>query len=129
MLPEFTDLAALSFHKHLVDYDGPPLFDPVVCGTTLVYRRSPDDGGLAGIAFIWLRSLCGQDVGTASLSAEVATHKSPMRWERSVATAAGKTNVPSPNQGHVCDSTLDILYPETSLDSTLAAKLLDVNRG
>ena len=127
MLPELTDLAALSFHKHLVYYDGPPLFDPVVCGTTLVSRRSPDDGGLAGISFIWLRSLCGQDVGTGTLNAEIATHELAHAMG-AIGRDGSRNECPSPNQGHVCDSTLDILYPETSLDSTLAARLLDVNR-
>ena len=127
MLPELTTLAALSFHKHLVYYDGAPLFDPAVCGTTLVSRNAPDAGGLAGIAFIWLRSLCGQDIGTGNLNAEVVTHEL-IHAIGAIGRDGSPNECPPPNRGHVCDSELDILYPEASLETTLASKRLDVNR-
>ena len=127
MVPELTDLAELDFHKNLVYYDGPSLYDPTVCGTTLVPRRDPVRGGLGGLAFIWLRSLCGQDVGTGNLNAEVVTHEL-IHGQGFVGTGGSPNECPEPNRGHICDSELDILYPEATLETTLAAKRLDVNR-
>jgi hypothetical protein len=126
MVPELTDLAELDFHKNLVYYDGPSLYGPTVCGTTLVPRNDPVRGGLGGLAFIWLRSLCGQDVGTGNLNAEVVTHEL-IHGLGFVGTGSSLNECPEPNRGHVCDSELDILYPEATLETTLAAKRLDVN--
>ena len=126
MVPELTDLAELAFHKNVVYYDGPSLYDPTVCGTTLVPRNDPVRGGLGGLAFIWLRSLCGQDVGTGNLNAEVVTHEL-IHGQGFVGTGGSLNECPEPNRGHVCDSELDILYPEATLETTLAAKRLDVN--
>ena len=127
MVPELTELAELSFHKNLVYYDGPSLYDPTVCGTTLVPRRDPVRGGLGGLAFIWLRSLCGQDVGTGNLNAEVVTHEL-IHGQGFVGTAGSPNECPEPNRGHTCDSEHDILHPEATLETTLAEKRLDVNR-
>lgn len=127
MVPELTSLAELDFQKNVVYYDGPSLYDPTVCGTTLVPRRDPVRGGLGGLAFIWLRSLCGQDVGTGNLNAEVVTHEL-IHGQGFVGTGSSPNECPEPNRGHVCDSELDILYPDATLETTLAAKRLDVNR-
>ena len=127
MVPELTDLAELDFHKNLVYYDGPSLYDPTVCGTTLVPRRDPVRGGLGGLAFIWLRSLCGQDVGTGNLNAEVVTHEF-IHGQGFVGTGGSPNECAEPSRGHTCDSELDILYPEATLETTLAEKRLDVNR-
>ena len=126
MVPELTALAALSFHKNVVYYDGPSLYDPTVCGTTLVPRNNPEGGGLGGLAFIWLRSLCGEDVGTAGLNAEVATHEL-IHGLGFVGRDGSPNECPAPNRGHVCDSELDILHPEATLETTLSSKRLDVN--
>ena len=127
MIPELESLAWLSFQKNIVLYDGPPLYGPRVCGTTLVPRRDPTAGGLGGIAFIWLRSLCSQDIGTGSLNAEVMTHEL-IHGLGSVGPDGSPNECPPPNRGHVCDSELDILHPEATLETTLGAKKLDVNR-
>ena len=127
MVPELTDLAELDFHKNLVYYDGPSLYGPTVCGTTLVPRNDPVRGGLGGLAFIWLRSLCGQDVGTGNLNAEVVTHEL-IHGQGFVGTGGSPNECPEPNRGHTCDSELDILHPEATLETTLAERRLDVNR-
>ena len=98
-----------------------------MCGTTLVPRKDPVRGGLGGLAFIWLRSLCGQDVGTGNLNAEVVTHEL-IHGQGFVRPGGSPNECPEPNRGHVCDSERDILYPEATLETTLAAKRLDVNR-
>ena len=126
MVPELTDLAELDFHKNVVYYDGPSLYGSTVCGTTLVPRNDPVRGGLGGLAFIWLRSLCSQDIGTGGLNAEVVTHEL-IHGLGFVGPDGSPNECPEPNRGHVCDSELDILYPEATLESTLAAKRLDVN--
>lgn len=126
MVPELTALAELSFHKNIVYYDGPSLYGASVCGTTLIPRRDPLRGGLGGLAFIWLRSLCGQDVGTAGLNAEVVTHEL-IHGLGFIGRDGSPNECPEPNRGHVCDGEADILYPEATFETTLASKRLDVN--
>ena len=69
----------------------------------------------------------GQDVGTGNLNAEVVTHEL-IHGQGFVRPAGSPNECPEPNRGHVCDNELDILYPEATLETTLAAKRLDVNR-
>jgi len=127
LLSDLGQLGALSSQKHLVYYDGPPVFDTFVCGTTFVPRTAPTTGGFAGIAFVWLRSLCGFDVGAGGLNAAVAVHELIHGLGALVDSKAPNECAP-PDDGHVCDSTTDVLYPEASSQTRIATQTLDVGR-
>ena len=75
LIADLGQLANLTNLKHLVYYDGPPVFDDNVCGTAFVPRSATTNGGLAGIAFVWTKSLCGGDIGAGGLNAAVAVHE------------------------------------------------------
>jgi hypothetical protein len=127
LLTDMSDLDALSNQKHLVYYDGPPPFDSSVCGTSFVPRSAPSNGGLAGLAFVWLRSLCGGDVGAGGLNAAVAVHEL-IHGLGALQGSPAPNECPPPDSGHVCDSVLDILYPEASDQTSLSTQVLDVGR-
>lgn len=126
LLSDLTQLGANPAQKQLVYYDGPNVFDAFVCGTTFVTRSSQTVGGLNGIAFVWLQSLCGSDLGSSRIAATVAVHE--------VIHGLGALIQGSPNEcdppddGHVCDATTDILYPEANSQTALATQTLDMNR-
>ncbi len=129
LVSDLGQLGALSNQKHLVYYDGPTVFETFVCGTALVPRTASTQGGLAGIAFVWLRSLCGFDVGAGGLNAAVGVHE--------LIHGLGALNQPRgvvpnectpPDDGHVCDSTTDVLYPVANGQTRIATQTLDVGR-
>ena len=126
LMNDLSQLAALSTDKNLVYYDGPNPFDEFVCGTSFVTRSSPTVGGLNGIAFVWLRSLCGFDLGTARIAATVAVHE--LIHGLGALVQGGPHECDPPDDGHVCDSTADILYPEANSQTSLATQALDVGR-
>lgn len=126
LISDLSQLAALPTQKHLVYYDGPNVFDQFVCGTAFVTRSSPTQGGLNGISFVWLRSLCGGDLGTGRIAATVAVHEA-IHGLGSLLQGSPNECDP-PDDGHVCDSTTDILYPEANSQTSLATQTLDVNR-
>jgi hypothetical protein len=104
------DLAALGFDvrtkRYLVYYDG-PTNDVDVCGIA-----NPDltgrIGGAQYTAAVWMRA-CAADVGAGNELASTATH------ELMHSMGALPTGAPHPcprgDDGHPCDSTLDIMYP------------------
>jgi hypothetical protein len=126
LLSDLGTLEALTSHKHVVYYDGPGIFESEVCGTAFVPRSATTQGGFAGIAFVWLRSLCGGDVGTGVLNATVAVHE--LIHGLGALQGGGPNECAPPAGGHVCDSPLDILYPEASSQTTLSSQLLDIGR-
>lgn len=122
-------LGGLSSDKNLIYYDGSLVFDQHVCGTTFV----PPDGGTArggsaGLAFVWLHSLCGSDVGGGLLAASVAAHELIHGLGALAPPEAAPNECPPPDDGHVCDSTQDILYPFVTSSTTLPTQILDFNR-
>lgn len=127
LIDDLGQLGALSTQKHLVYYDGPPVFDTFVCGTASVPRTAPTTGGFAGIAFVWLRSLCGFDVGAGGLNAAVGVHEL-IHGLGSLTQAGAPNECASPDDGHVCDSTIDVLYPEANSQTRIATQILDVGR-
>jgi hypothetical protein len=127
LISDLGQLGALSSQKHLVYYDGPPVLDTRVCGTAFVPRTAPTTGGFAGIAFVWLRSLCGFDVGAGGLNAAVAVHE--LIHGLGALTQPGAPNeCAAPDDGHVCDSTTDVLYPEATSQTRIATQTLDAGR-
>jgi len=126
LFADLGQLAALSADKHLVYYDGPNVFDEFVCGTSFVDRNAPVQGGLSGIAFVWLRSLCAFDLGTTGIAATVAVHE--VIHGLGSLIQGGPNECDPPNDGHVCDSPADILYPQVTSQTKLATEMLDVNR-
>jgi hypothetical protein len=127
LLNDLGALAVLSAQKHLVYYDGPPVFEPFVCGTAFVPRNAPTQGGTAGIAFVWLRSLCGFDLGAGGLNAAVAVHE--LIHGLGALTQSGAPNeCDAPDDGHVCDSTADVLYPVATSATRIGGQILDANR-
>ena len=127
LLTDLSDLDALSSQKHVVYYDGPVPFESNVCGTAFVPRSAPTQGGFAGIAFVWLRSVCGGDVGAGGLNATVAVHELIHALGALQGTQSLNECSP-PDDGHVCDSVFDILYPEANSQTTLSSQQLDFGR-
>ena len=127
LLADLGQLANLTNLKHLVYYDGPPVFDDNVCGTAFVPRSATTNGGPAGIAFVWVKSLCGGDIGAGGLNAAVAVHEL-IHGLGSLQGVNAPNECPSPDDGHVCDSTTDVLYPSANSQTTISGQTLDTGR-
>ena len=97
-----------------------------MCGTAFVPRSATTQGGFSGIAFVWLQSLCGGDVGAGGLNAAVAVHE--LIHGLAALQGGGPNECLPPNEGHVCDSPTDVLYPEASSQTTLSTQILDIGR-
>ena len=127
LLRDLANLDRLSSQKHVVYYDGPAPFDNAVCGTAFVPRSATTQGGLAGVAFVWLTSFCGGDVGAGGLNAAVAVHEL-IHGLGALQGGSGPHECAPPATGHVCDSPNDVLYPEATSSTTLSTQILDVGR-
>jgi hypothetical protein len=127
LLADLGQLANLTDLKHLVYYDGPPVFDDNVCGTAFVPRSATTNGGLAGIAFVWTKSLCGGDIGAGSLNAAVAVHEL-IHGLGSLQGVNAPNECAPPDDGHVCDSTTDVLFPSANSETTISGQTLDTDR-
>ena len=89
------------------------------CGTTLVPRRDPETVEAWRLAFIWLRSLCMAKTlarETSTVVTHELVHGLGVRGDRQQ-----PERVPEPTEGTLCDSELGILFPEATLETTLAA--------
>ena len=126
LLQDLTQLASLPWHKHVVYYDGPNLFDESVCGTTLTHRFTRGEGGREGVSFFWLDSVCSPDLGAGGLAASVAVHE--LIHGLGAVSEGSPHECAPPNRGHVCDSKSDILTPFATSETTLGTQVLDVNR-
>jgi Divergent InlB B-repeat domain len=127
LLADLGQLGNLTNLKHLVYYDGPPVFDDNVCGTAFVPRSATTSGGLAGIAFVWTKSLCGGDIGAGSLNAAVAVHEL-IHGLGSLQGVNAPNECPPPDDGHVCDSATDVLFPSANSETTISGQTLDAGR-
>ncbi|HEU0305022.1 MAG TPA: hypothetical protein VFR32_10635 [Gaiellaceae bacterium] len=127
LFDDLSQLAAMGDHKHLVYFDGPPPFDANVCGTAFVPRAATGTGGFAGIAFVWLQSLCGGDVGAGRLNAAVAVHEL-IHGLGAMQGANPPNECAPPDDGHVCDVTTDVLYPSANSQTTISGQTLDAGR-
>jgi hypothetical protein len=127
LLSDLGQLSTLSDFKHLVYYDGPPVFDENVCGTAFVPRNATTVGGSAGIAFVWLTSLCGFDVGASGLNAAVAVHEL-IHGLGALQSAVAPNECDPPDDGHVCDATTDVLFPSANSQTTISGQTLDIGR-
>lgn len=109
--------------KNLVYYDG-PTNELNVCGTTgyLATRQ----GGQFGFAFVWMRSDCDVDIGTGNLTAAVVTHE--LIHNLGAVQKGAPHECPAPDDGHVCDSKSDLLYPFVTSGASLTRETLDVGR-
>ena len=105
--------------KYLVFYDG--TVSGNVCGTA---SGSPTRGGPFSYAVIYLRASCGTAVGGGQGNALVAAHE---LIHMLGALPDGARNTCDGDDGHPCDSPLDILWPFLELD-LLDQVTLDVNR-
>jgi Divergent InlB B-repeat domain len=127
LLADLGQLADLTNLKHLVYYDGPPVFDDNVCGTAFVPRSATTSGGHAGIAFVWMKSLCGGDIGAGALNAAVAVHEL-IHGLGSMQGVNAPNECPPPDDGHVCDSPTDVLFPSANSQTTISGQTLDTGR-
>lgn len=127
LLVDLSALTTLSDFKHLVYYDGPAVFEANVCGTAFVPRTAPSVGGDDGIAFVWLKSLCGFDVGAGGLNAAVAVHEL-IHGLGALQGAVAPNECDPPDDGHVCDSTTDVLFPSANSQTTISGQALDAGR-
>ena len=123
---DLTQLATLPWHKHLVYYDGPNLFDESVCGTTRTSRVTRGEGGRDGVSFVWLDSDCSTDLGAGGLAASVGVHE--LIHNLGAVSEGSPHECAPPNRTHVCDSKADILTPFATSETRLATQVLDVNR-
>ena len=126
LLWDLTRFESLPWHKHLVYYDGQNPFDESVCGTTLTNRFTRGAGGVEGVSFFWLGSLCAIDLGASGLAASVAVHE--LIHGLGALSEGSPHECAPPNRAHVCDSTADILTPFATGETRLATQVLDVNR-
>ena len=127
LLLDLDNLDNLSSQKHVVYYDGPNPFEDAVCGTAFVPRSATTQGGLSGIAFVWLKSFCGGDVGAGGLNAAVTVHEL-IHGLGALQVGTAPNECAPPGRGHVCDSPTDVLYPEATSQTTLSTQILDVGR-
>jgi Divergent InlB B-repeat domain len=127
LMADLGQLGSLTNLKHLVYYDGPSVFDNNVCGTAFVPRSATTTGGLAGIAFVWMKSLCGGDIGASGLNAAVAVHEL-IHGLGSLQGVNAPNECPPPDDGHTCDSTTDVLYPSANSQTTISGQTLDAGR-
>jgi hypothetical protein len=127
LIIDLDQLTTLSDLKHLVYYDGPAVFGPEICGTAFVPRTAPDVGGDDGIAFVWLRSLCGGDVGAAGLNAAVAVHEL-IHGLGALLGFQSPNECSPPDDGHVCTPANDVLFPSANSQTTLFGQVLDAGR-
>jgi hypothetical protein len=107
--------------KYLVYYDA-PISDSRLCG-----QGSADtDDYITGPswAIIYAQS-CGVTIGDAGLGAVVATHE--LLHTLGAVTNGAPHGCPQPNDGHVCDGMLDILYPFLQATTPFDSLLLDLN--
>jgi hypothetical protein len=114
--------------KYLVYFDG-PVDDPNVCGQG---NAGLVDGGRRAFALVFLQA-CGQSTpgdgdGVAAIT---AAHEMGHGFNAlaSPFPSPGPPHVCSPSdQGHPCDSELDLLYPEGTSSDLLSTRVLDVGR-
>ncbi len=121
-----TDLGALASDdqvKTLVYYDGPVL-DDNICGTSEYQAQAR--GGRFGLTFVWLQA-CSPDLGQGGQTARVAAHEL-LHDLGAVPNPGPPHECLPPEQGHVCDSEADILFPRVHAGVTLATAVLDVGR-
>lgn len=118
------DLQAMfpSTEKTIVYFDSLTQ-DTHVCGET--DYLSDREGGGQGIVYVYPQSDCGLSPIGSGASAEVAAHE---LIHNLGAVPSGAPHECPDSLGHVCDSTLDIMYPYLSGGSTLDRERLDVGR-
>jgi hypothetical protein len=110
--------------KYLVFYDGPvdvPDQEGRVCGTA---SGEPNMGGEGSYAIVYLQAGCESEVGNDAGNALVAAHE---LLHALGALPRGAPNACPGDDGHPCDSSLDILWPRLT-QSALAGVRLDVGR-
>src|SRR5439155_1484187 len=76
-------------------------------------------------AVIYMQA-CGLNVGDANHAAHVVTHE--LLHSLGAVGPGAPHDCPPPDDGHVCDSMIDILYPFLSSNSVFDTEVLDVNR-
>jgi hypothetical protein len=110
--------------KYLVFYDGPvdvPEQAGRVCGTA---SGDPTSGGAGSYAVIFLQAGCEAEIGNDAGNAFVAAHE---LLHALGALPRGAPNACPGDDGHPCDSSLDVLWPRLT-QSALAGVRLDVGR-
>lgn len=117
-----TDLGNMSFastyKKYSVYFDG-PLDTTNVCGQSGGdFFSGPD------YAMVYLRACSLESSG--DFRSHTALHE--LLHALGAVPAGAPNECTSPNQGHVCDNTRDILYPFLSATTTLDTDILDFNR-
>jgi len=111
-----------STRKYIIYYDG-PVSDVDVCG---------EGGGLPDLysngpswSMVFVQS-CALNVGDGNHAAHVAAHE--LLHSLGGVPAGAPHECAPPNDGHVCDSIVDILYPFISSNSVFDGEVLDFNR-
>ena len=108
--------------KSIVYFDG-PTHDSQVCGET--DYLADHKGGDNGITYVYPRSGCALTPLGSGSSAEVAAHE--LLHNLGAVPDQAPNECPA-TQGHVCDSSSDVMYPYLSQGSTLDSVTLDVGR-
>ncbi len=111
--------------KYLVYYDG-PVENGTICGEA---RRGQVEGGAGAYSIVYLGA-CEADLGLGGLTAVAAAHElvHGLNALPSPFPSPGPPNACPTDQGHVCDSQRDLLFPESTAETTLANVALDLGR-
>jgi hypothetical protein len=106
------------YKKYVVYFDGPS-DDATLCGQSSgTFLHGPD------YAFVYAQS-CGL-IGNTGLRAHAAVHE--LIHALSAVAPGAPNECPPPDNGHVCDSMQDILYPVGNAATSLDTDILDFNR-
>jgi Divergent InlB B-repeat domain len=118
-----TDLGPVSAaqRKNLVFYDGPQNPSSASCGTS---TSIPTAGGQFATSIVWLQS-CIFDLGQGRFTAAVAAHE--LTHNLGAVAQGAPHNCASPNQGHACDSSDDLMWPFANAGTNIDSLALDVN--
>ncbi len=107
--------------KYLIYYDAPVSFTNV-CGQGGGFSNLFSTGPSWAIIYV---QACGLNIGDGNQAAHVITHE--LLHSLGAVPQGAPHECPAPNDGHVCDSALDILYPFITVSSVFDNELLDVN--
>ena len=113
--------------KYLVYYDG-PVDEEKVCGQG---NSGIVDGGEDAYAIVFMQACGQQSPGDGEgVAAITAVHEMVHAFNAlpSPFPSPGPPNVCPGDQGHPCDSSVDLLYPEGTAADTLSTRILDAGR-
>jgi hypothetical protein len=108
--------------KYIIYYDA-PVSDSSLCGQGGGFNDLFSSGPSWAVIYV---QTCDLSLGDGNHAAHVVTHE--LLHSLGAVPAGAPHECAPPDDGHVCDSPLDILYPFLSATSVFDNEILDVNR-